>query len=1010
MSRFAFGPRRWFARGTRRSARQDRSRFQPRIEQLEERAVPATLDLTGTVLTYTASAGEANRLSVDAFPAYVLNGYPVDEFIFMDATAISLTGDARHYFNQSSDNTEAGTFLNFAVQLKIDLGDGNDTLTISDYGVRFSSGASITIAKSGSGTEAITLGSPLSKANVPVNVSNPAGASISLTLDDSADTGSANWNVGANQVTGVGPAITYAGLSSLNIKGGASTAGDTFTVTGISAPTTIAAHSGDTVTVQGTTAPLTVQNAGTVNLGNNGSVQALHGAVTVHNTGGLTNLTVDDSADPVGRSATVTADALTGLAPAAIEFTATELGGVDVKVGTGENWLTLDANANLAAATAVIGSSQVTGLLPTEVRYSGHLTALTLLAGSGTTVFVTSTPVPTTLLARDALVYVQATTAPLVINGEGTGTDSIFLGYDTATQPVNDQSLHGAVTVTNTAPDTRLTVCDLTDTTPRAVTVTASAITGLAPAPIDYTASELAGLGMLFGAGDGLTLDDSADSTGQHATVDGIMIDGLLGTPLSYDGTLTGLTINGGSGGNVFTIENLAAPTTLQTGNGDDRVFVQHTGQPLTIDGQAGVNAILLGDTGSLAGLTAAMHISSTGGSTVLTVDDSADTADEAVVVSPTAVTGLPLTGIILQLAGITYADLAQLNLLLGSGNDRVDASAFTGEVSLSGGAGDDYLIGGSDRSVLCGGLGSNTLVGGSGQSILVEAEDDNFVLTNTLLTGTGAAPFRDVLMNISAADLTDTSTTGVGRTLNAAAFTGDVTLTGGTGVNTLYGGHGTNEVTAAADASFTLSNTRLRVTQGTQVLTTDRLHGIFRRALLVDTNTDGTGRVLNAAAFTGDATLQGGAGNDTLLAGSGNDRLDGGAGNNVLLGGRGHDTLSGGGSGHNLLLAGRGPASLVAGSGGDILVAGPTKFDARTAAGNFKAVNAIMAEWTSDDSYQARVTALSGPNPGRLNGTTFLNATTVPPPAHPSAVTLVGGSDLDWVLTEPGDTLLSGT
>jgi acrosin len=1377
MSRFASGPRRWFARGIRRSARQDRRRFRPRVEQLEEHAVPATLDLTGNVLTYTAGAGEANNLALNAGAVRSSSGLLGDQFSFVDPTAaISLTGSAGQYFALNAAKTDAepiaNTYIHSALQLRVDLGDGNDTLRVSGYSVAYTSGASVTVARSGGGAEAITLTEALSLFDVPINVANSGGANISLLLEDTQDRGR-TWSIGASQVTGPGPTITYGGVGSLAIDGALGP--NTYTVTDTSAATTIISGSSDTVAVQGTTAPLTVESAGTVNLGDNGSVQGLRGAievtgantltvddsgdistrnvavnsgsitglapapinyagvnslivsggrpdsgyggnaftitdtsaattlntgasrgsnsvtvlgtdqpltvvaqgllgdsvvlgsggrvqglhglvtinnyaapaavtlddsadlatssatitgtaitgltpggiqfvgaesvlvvkgganrggytftiqptpgaepqallvsgtgdgalvvddsgdlihrsvgiepasirgfllqtieyaggqwtsltvkgggagndftvtgtstpttldcgggddsiavqgtsqplviagqggsdmvtvgqagsvqgitgtVTVGNAGGLTDLAVDDSVDPVGRSATITAAALTGLAPAAIAFTPGDLQYVLIEAGTGNNTLTVDDSADTAGRTMSLDGGTIRGLLPTDVIYSGHLTALTVeggSAGSANTFMVEAISVPTTLDtgAGGSVVFVYATSAPLTINGEGTGGDLVVLGAPDSSDP-----LFGAVTVVNPGGSTVLDIDESSASRALAMTVTGTSLTGLFPAPVRYTASELSSINIRGGTDDVVTVDDSADPIGRNATISGGSVSGLIGTDFHYLGTLAALTVKGGGGGNTFLVQGPGAAMLIQTGNGNDQVFVENVLRPLTIDGQGGTNTVALGSAGSLAPLTAPITVSSTGGSTVLTVDDSADTDNRTLVLSNTTVTGLPLSW-------IAYSNLAQLNLLLGDGANSVDVSAFTGNASLSGsggqntviahadanftltdtlltrsggdgnasielagisdavltiggtaghqinalgfrgdvtltgGAGNDWLIGGAGRGVLCGGLGSNTLVGGGGPSTVVEAQDDSFVLTDTLLTGTGAAPFRDVLMNIAAAVLTDTNTTGVGRTLNAAAFTGSVTLQGGTGINTLVGGRGTNEVAEEEDASFTLSSTVLRATQGTRAVTTDLLHGVFQRALLVDTNTDGTGRVLNAAAFTGNVTLQGGAGSDTLIAGSGNDSLDGGGGNNVLLGGRGHDTLSGGGSGRNLLIAGAGLTSLVAGSGGDILVAGSTKFDALTMAGNFAAVNAIMAEWTSSDGYQTRVGALSGLAASHLNGKTVLNATTAVVPAHPPVDTLVGGAGLDWFLTEPGDSLQGPT
>lgn len=134
------------------------------------------------------------------------------------------------------------------------------------------------------------------------------------------------------------------------------------------------------------------------------------------------------------------------------------------------------------------------------------------------------------------------------------------------------------------------------------------------------------------------------------------------------------------------------------------------------------------------------------------------------------------------------------------------------------------------------------------------------------------------------------------------------------------------------------------------------------------------------------DAIVDGGSGNDILYAGGGNSQLFGGNGNDWLIGGSGNNLLLGG-DGIDILLAGDGRDVLIGGGGNDILrggmqddllVGGTTSYDQ-----NSFALEAILAEWTSDHSYEDRVANILGictgyPFYDRLNGDFFLNATTV--------------------------------
>jgi hypothetical protein len=100
---------------------------------------------------------------------------------------------------------------------------------------------------------------------------------------------------------------------------------------------------------------------------------------------------------------------------------------------------------------------------------------------------------------------------------------------------------------------------------------------------------------------------------------------------------------------------------------------------------------------------------------------------------------------------------------------------------------------------------------------------------------------------------------------------------------------------------------------------------------------------------------------------------------NNVVIGGGGTNQITGG-LGRDLLIAGLGASKLFAGSGGDILIGGWTDYDLTSTAMTYDkklaALEAIMAEWGSTDSYMTRVNDLT--NGGGLNGSYLLNASTV--------------------------------
>ena len=168
-------------------------------------------------------------------------------------------------------------------------------------------------------------------------------------------------------------------------------------------------------------------------------------------------------------------------------------------------------------------------------------------------------------------------------------------------------------------------------------------------------------------------------------------------------------------------------------------------------------------------------------------------------------------------------------------GNDSLDASAMTDPVTVTGGSGDDSLTGGSGDDVLNGQSGDDVVRGGSG--------DD------ALLGGSG----RDLLDGGDGNDR-----------LRAQGYSGD-TLVGSSGSDLLNGGDGTDRVTAQADSDITLEDAQLTVGSDSH-----QLFDIERAQLAGGAGSN----TIDAAGFTGNATLTGGQGADTLTGSSGNTTL----------------------------------------------------------------------------------------------------------------------------------------
>jgi hypothetical protein len=115
---------------------------------------------------------------------------------------------------------------------------------------------------------------------------------------------------------------------------------------------------------------------------------------------------------------------------------------------------------------------------------------------------------------------------------------------------------------------------------------------------------------------------------------------------VTYRG-ISGLTINGGSGGNSFAVSDFAPrsdsvssmPITLNTGAGADRVGVRYTSGSLVINGNNGFDAVELGGSAGVRNI-GAVSIDNTGGRTALVVNDAANTQSRTVRLSTTGATG----------------------------------------------------------------------------------------------------------------------------------------------------------------------------------------------------------------------------------------------------------------------------------------------------------------------------------------------------------------------------------
>lgn len=506
-----------------------------------------------------------------------------------------------------------------------------------------------------------------------------------------------------------------------------------------------------------------------------------------------------------------------------------------------------------------------------------------------------------------------------------------------------------------------------------------------------------------------------------------------------------GARLQGGTGNDLLDSNN--APDTLVGGEGHDTLngrggadwMLGGAGEDSMSGG--GGNDLMAGDAGNdtLVGNSGFDSLFGGDGDDSLrgsTEDDTLDGGagfDRAVAVADA---NIVLTDSSLSGEGADVLRNMEAGVLIGgAGANRLDASAFTGSVTLRGGLGDDTLLGGSQadllqgeegndsllgnegHDVLTGGFGIDHLAGGAGINRLVESFDVNMLLTDTSFVGFGT----DLLQQIQEADLTG----GLhNNRLDARAFRGRVTLRGGAGDDTLRGGT-TADWLLGEDGNDSLvgnaGDDRLEGGAGTDDYSggggTDRLvefvegdatltatqlvratlepHLLVEEAELI--GGDGP-NLLQASAFGGRVTLDGGAGADTLDGTRAGDVLRGGAGRDALFGRQGDDSLAGGDDDDDLS-GGLGNDVLTGGAGNDLLMGQEGRDVAQGEAGADTFRGAI-----ADDTLDG------GDGPDRLMFTTTGNVTLNDASLTADGTTTLTGLELAELSGGPADQRLDAS
>jgi Ca2+-binding RTX toxin-like protein len=258
---------------------------------------------------------------------------------------------------------------------------------------------------------------------------------------------------------------------------------------------------------------------------------------------------------------------------------------------------------------------------------------------------------------------------------------------------------------------------------------------------------------------------------------------------------------------------------------------------------------------------------------------------------------------------------------------------------TLSGGGGDDLLVGGYGDN-LDGGSGNDTLrlslaglLSGidfsteglsSGQTVTIGGGTIQNIETLAYLRGTEFADIfrlaaQDSLLTLNAGAGDDLVYTG-GSSAEVFGGNGNDRFVSGIAGDIFDGGSGLDEIdysAYASAASVTLASSGATGSGagGDQLINIENISG----TAFADTlSGNEVANVIRGGA--GDDRISGGAGNDTLFGDDGNDVIDGGAGADAITGGAGNDTINGGGGGTASVYE-----TISAGDGDDlVIVEGP--------------------------------------------------------------------------------------
>ncbi|WP_443018532.1 calcium-binding protein [Sphingobium sp. Leaf26] len=277
---------------------------------------------------------------------------------------------------------------------------------------------------------------------------------------------------------------------------------------------------------------------------------------------------------------------------------------------------------------------------------------------------------------------------------------------------------------------------------------------------------------------------------------------------------------------------------------------------------------------------------------------------------------------------------------------------------SITGGAGNDIIDGGTGADSMTGGLGNDVYYVDHASDVVTEATSGG--------TDEVRSSLASYTLNTNVENLVGTLSTG--QTLNGNSLANSITggagndiINGGAGADTMSGGRG-NDIYYVDNAGDVVIETIS--TAGSDTIFTSvsySLTGYIETLTLTSTaNLSGTGNDYGQ-------TINGNSGNNSLSGLGGIDILNGFAGNDNLNGGSNTDTLNGG-DGNDILDGGTASDTLTGGAGVDIFA-----FMNTPGASN---IDTITDFSVADDTIQLNDAAFAGLSVGALGANAFVIGT----------------------------------